>query len=202
MKYDVTFSCGHTATIELFGTTEQRERKIKWYETYGDCPDCYEAHINAENAEGCEAVEMSYREYKENYGECKTERGSYNKETKTIVVYVPRTETEEPETEKTEETPNEEAKETAEYEINNIESGLANITPIEFVDAYGIYARDYGTTPPEERRAKRCLVGIELLSGRQIEVFGSREAIQPAMIRQCWEYIMENRDALLPMLLK
>ena len=94
MKYDVTFSCGHTATIELFGTTEQRERKIKWYETYGDCPDCYEAHINAENAEGCEAVEMSYREYKENYGECKTERGSYNKETKTIVVYVPRTETE------------------------------------------------------------------------------------------------------------
>ena len=33
MKYDVTFSCGHTATIELFGPTKDRERKISWYES-------------------------------------------------------------------------------------------------------------------------------------------------------------------------
>ena len=203
MKCEITFSCGHTAIIDLFGTNEQRERKIKWYETYGDCPDCYEARINAENAEGCDAIEMPYREYKEKYSECKTERGSYNKETKTIVVYVPRTETEENEAEEAamEETANEGAKEPTEYEIDNIESGLANITPAEFADAYGIYARDYGTSSPEEHRAKRYLVGIELLSGREIEVFGSREAIQPAMIRPCWEYIMANNDKLLPMIL-
>ena len=41
MKYDVTYSCGHTATVELFGKTEDRERKLHWMETEGMCPDCY-----------------------------------------------------------------------------------------------------------------------------------------------------------------
>ena len=41
MKYDVTYSCGHTATVELFGKTEDRERKLHWMETDGMCPDCY-----------------------------------------------------------------------------------------------------------------------------------------------------------------
>ncbi len=48
MKYDVTFSCGHTATIELFGPTKERERKISWYETHGECPECYKARKQAE----------------------------------------------------------------------------------------------------------------------------------------------------------
>ena len=48
MKYDVTFSCGHTATIELFGPTKDRERKISWYETHGECPECYKARKQAE----------------------------------------------------------------------------------------------------------------------------------------------------------
>ena len=48
MKYDVTFSCGHTATIELFGPGKERERKISWYETYGECPECYKARKQAE----------------------------------------------------------------------------------------------------------------------------------------------------------
>ena len=30
MKYDVRFSCGHTHTVELFGKSADRERKIKW----------------------------------------------------------------------------------------------------------------------------------------------------------------------------
>lgn len=39
MKYTVTCSCGHTTTLELYGPTADRERKIKWYETYGTCPE-------------------------------------------------------------------------------------------------------------------------------------------------------------------
>ena len=35
---------------------------------------------------------MSYREYKENYADRKTKSGSYDKEEKTIVVYVPKKE--------------------------------------------------------------------------------------------------------------
>ena len=41
MKYTVTFSCGHEATVELFGKTSERERRIAWYEKEGICPDCY-----------------------------------------------------------------------------------------------------------------------------------------------------------------
>ena len=48
MKYDVTFSCGHTATVELFGPGKERERKISWYETHGECPECYKARKQAE----------------------------------------------------------------------------------------------------------------------------------------------------------
>lgn len=48
MKYDVTFSCGHTATIDLFGPGKERERKISWYETHGECPECYKARKQAE----------------------------------------------------------------------------------------------------------------------------------------------------------
>lgn len=49
MKYDVTYSCGHTATVELFGKSEDRERKLHWMETDGMCPDCYKAWIREEN---------------------------------------------------------------------------------------------------------------------------------------------------------
>lgn len=49
MKYDVTYSCGHTATVELFGKTEDRERKLHWMETKGMCPDCYREWIREEN---------------------------------------------------------------------------------------------------------------------------------------------------------
>lgn len=44
-KYDVTFSCGHTVTISLYGKESDRQRKIKWYEENGLCPDCYKKQI-------------------------------------------------------------------------------------------------------------------------------------------------------------
>jgi len=37
----------------------------------------------------CIAMEMKYSEYKKNFAGCRTKKDSYNKETKTIVVYVP-----------------------------------------------------------------------------------------------------------------
>lgn len=40
-KYDVTFSCGHTEEIQLFGKTEERNKKIKYYEEHGLCSSCY-----------------------------------------------------------------------------------------------------------------------------------------------------------------
>ena len=41
MKYDITYSCGHTGTVELYGKTSERESKIRWYETTAVCPECY-----------------------------------------------------------------------------------------------------------------------------------------------------------------
>ena len=92
MKYDVTFSCGHTETVEIYGKAEDREKKITYYGKSGICRKCYEKIMNEKNSENCEEVEMKYSEYKENYADCKTKAGSYDKETKTIVVYVPKQE--------------------------------------------------------------------------------------------------------------
>lgn len=89
MKIKVTFSCGHADNIELFGKNADRERKISWYENYGLCPNCYREQKEIENGLGCDEIEMSYKEYKTDYADCKTKAGSYNGDTKTIVVYVP-----------------------------------------------------------------------------------------------------------------
>lgn len=97
-KYDVKFSCGHTHTVELYGPTADRERKIKYLEECGICPDCREA----EKAADCEEVEMHYSKYKKNYSDCKTKANSYDKKTKTIIVYVPKKAEEEPAEENTE----------------------------------------------------------------------------------------------------
>lgn len=43
MKYEVKFSCGHTETVELFGKSSDRERKIEYYENCGVCSECYKA---------------------------------------------------------------------------------------------------------------------------------------------------------------
>lgn len=94
-KYTVKFSCGHEATIELFGKDVDRKRKIAYFEENGLCPECYAAAREVEKAEGCKEVEMSYSEYKNNYENYNTKKDSYNKETKTIIVYVPIEPTEE-----------------------------------------------------------------------------------------------------------
>ena len=47
MKYEITYSCGHKGTVELFGPGKERERKIWWYENRCDCPACAEANRRA-----------------------------------------------------------------------------------------------------------------------------------------------------------
>ena len=89
MKYYVTFSCGHSDNVELFGKTADRERKIDYYKNYGVCPECYREQKAIENSIGCEERTMSYREYKTSFADCKTKPGSYDGKAKTIVVYVP-----------------------------------------------------------------------------------------------------------------
>lgn len=47
MKYSVTYACGHTKMVQLYGKNSERENKIAWMETIL-CPDCYKAKIDAE----------------------------------------------------------------------------------------------------------------------------------------------------------
>ena len=61
MKLNIKYSCGHEGTIEVFGKAEERERKIKYFEEYGLCPDCYKAEKKTEEkafAEGHELPEL------------------------------------------------------------------------------------------------------------------------------------------------
>ena len=41
-KYEVTYSCGHSDTVTLFGPYKERDRKLEWMKTTL-CPACYKA---------------------------------------------------------------------------------------------------------------------------------------------------------------
>ncbi|MEE0100374.1 MAG: hypothetical protein U0I48_01370 [Acutalibacteraceae bacterium] len=43
MKYEITYSCGHMGTVELFGSNKERERRMANIEKYHVCPDCENA---------------------------------------------------------------------------------------------------------------------------------------------------------------
>lgn len=90
MKVDVKCKCGHTITMTLYDTNVHGEldRKIKQQEERV-CPECYH---KAQVAAGKEVeVEVKYYDYKNNekYMYCKSKADSYNKATKTIVIYMP-----------------------------------------------------------------------------------------------------------------
>ena len=90
MKYSVLMSCGHEQVMDITGKPAQRENSIEYYGKYGICQKCYETQKNKENSIGCQEVEMLYKDYMDNFFPCKTKHGSYNRREKTIVVYVPR----------------------------------------------------------------------------------------------------------------
>lgn len=89
MKYEVTFSCGHTGTVQLYGKGDERERKIRYFEEYGVCSECYKERRAIEAEIGCKHVTMSYRAYKTDYSFCDVLNDSYDKQEKTIAVLVP-----------------------------------------------------------------------------------------------------------------
>ena len=45
-KYTITYKCGHTEEMQLFGKMNDRDRKIAWYATQ-DCPECKAAAAKA-----------------------------------------------------------------------------------------------------------------------------------------------------------
>lgn len=60
MKYDITYACGHTGTVELFGKTADREYRLKYYEGCL-CPECEAKERQKKNAESAaEAAEMDF----------------------------------------------------------------------------------------------------------------------------------------------
>jgi hypothetical protein len=101
-KYEINYKCGHKGTVDLYGKHKDRERKIEWLES-DMCPNCKAAvEIKEKEAQGWIAKEMPYREYKQNYPDNLTQKGTYNEKTKTIVVYIKKEENE-PKKEKTQE---------------------------------------------------------------------------------------------------
>lgn len=82
--------CGKEFTVRV--EKHNRREADAWEEWaqshYDTCQDCYAAAKSATCAADEEIVEMHYGEYKRNYADNKTVRGSYNPETKTIKVIV------------------------------------------------------------------------------------------------------------------
>lgn len=62
MKYEIEYACGHTGTVQLFGKTADRERKVKWLETQ-ICPACEHAEIEKRRAEEATAAKEKADEF-------------------------------------------------------------------------------------------------------------------------------------------
>lgn len=87
MKYTISRLCGHTETVNLYGSRQSREASIQWLKQTL-CKKCFRETQTAELDEYT-PVRMSYREFKLNYSDYKTESDSYNPADKTIIVYIP-----------------------------------------------------------------------------------------------------------------
>lgn len=49
-KYDITFSCGHNGTVELFGKDKDRQWRLERYRDFGICDECLKKSRDEENA--------------------------------------------------------------------------------------------------------------------------------------------------------
>lgn len=59
-QYTVTYACGHTGTVQLYGKTADREYRLKYYESC-DCPECEAKARQQKNAENAAAAaEMDF----------------------------------------------------------------------------------------------------------------------------------------------
>lgn len=61
-KYNVTYKCGHTVEVQLYGKESERQRKIAWYATI-NCHECEaKAHAAKAEAAGLPALEGSEKQ--------------------------------------------------------------------------------------------------------------------------------------------
>ncbi len=80
----ITRRCGHVETIWLLDSEIENAMAIKNHEDEL-CDECYKKFTPVDE------VEMDYKTYKIEYGgSYRTKPGSYDKDTKQIIVYVPR----------------------------------------------------------------------------------------------------------------
>lgn len=62
-KYDITFSCGHNGTVELFGKDKDRKWRLERYRDFGICDECLKKSRDEENDRALrEAKEMGLPE--------------------------------------------------------------------------------------------------------------------------------------------
>ena len=82
--------CGEVFTkTKICYNRQQANEWEQWTESHCTiCPACYAKAKEAEYAATHSIKEMRYSEYKVNYPDCRTVPGSYNSETKTIMVYI------------------------------------------------------------------------------------------------------------------
>ena len=88
----ITFKCSvcgqeHETRVKKYNRQQATDWEAWAKENIHICPSCYRAE---KDRQGCEEVEMHYGEYKKNFSNCKTKPDSYNRDTKTIIVYVPK----------------------------------------------------------------------------------------------------------------
>lgn len=50
-KYTVNYKCGHEGTVQLYGKTSERERKLEWMSQTMLCADCYKAEQERQNVQ-------------------------------------------------------------------------------------------------------------------------------------------------------
>lgn len=58
-KYDITYSCGHTETVQLYGKMADRERYIKWASEHKECSACRAADREAAKAAAAERAKTN-----------------------------------------------------------------------------------------------------------------------------------------------
>ena len=58
-KYDITYSCGHTETVQLYGKHADRERYIAWASEHKVCSECLKADREAAKAAAAERAKAN-----------------------------------------------------------------------------------------------------------------------------------------------
>lgn len=46
MKYSIDYSCGHHGERQIHGSAQERERKYKFFQEQGLCPECYKKKMH------------------------------------------------------------------------------------------------------------------------------------------------------------